>query len=248
MSYENETLLNQENTIYVGNLHENVSKEILYELFVQFTLIRNMRFPIDHLTGKHKGYCLIELYSPLDVEFVTELVQSCKGQLKLFSNSLVVRKSVQSTSDIQEYPVPAILSVHNLIENDSILDQSDVSLTAQNDAEDDSIDDDPAYIKKCLKQVKSIFKQFGELVHDPIVMSASSSNGAFPKRYINVQYKKFEQADKALNAMNGTLILNKHIQVVYALKDPQNSKSNARHGDEIERYLENQAMENNILH
>ncbi|KAL6942176.1 hypothetical protein ACO0QE_003342 [Hanseniaspora vineae] len=211
-------------------------------------LIRNMRFPIDQLTGKHKGYCLIELYSTKDVEFVIEVVQNCKGKLQLFNNSLVVRKSVQSTSDIQEYPVPAILSVHNLIENDFIPEPSALVLATQNDVDDEVIGDDPAYLKKCLKQVKNIFKQFGELVQDPIVMSVSPNNGLPQKKYINVHYKKFEQADKALNAMNGTLILNKHIKVVYALKDPQNTKSKARHGDEIERYLEKQAIENNILH
>jgi len=54
---------NQEATIYVGNLDQRVSEEMLWELFVQCGPVANIHMPRDKITNEHQvcfeNFCLI---------------------------------------------------------------------------------------------------------------------------------------------------------------------------------------------
>lgn len=46
---------NQEATLYVGNLDGRVDEDILWELFTQCGVVKNVHIPRDKITGMHQG-------------------------------------------------------------------------------------------------------------------------------------------------------------------------------------------------
>eukprot|EP00128_Syssomonas_multiformis_P006774 Colp12_sorted_trinity150504_noHs@1335 len=42
--------------LYVGNLHQDVDEELLWELMLQAGPLKSVYMPVDKETGKHKGY------------------------------------------------------------------------------------------------------------------------------------------------------------------------------------------------
>ena len=47
---------NPKNTLYVGGLDETVNDSILHSAFIPFGEIKDVNIPIDHATGKHRGF------------------------------------------------------------------------------------------------------------------------------------------------------------------------------------------------
>lgn len=51
---------NPKTTLYVGGLEENVTDAILHSAFIPFGDIKDISIPIDHATGKHRGFGFVE--------------------------------------------------------------------------------------------------------------------------------------------------------------------------------------------
>lgn len=51
---------NPKTTLYVGGLEENVNESILHAAFVPFGDIKDVTIPLDHISGKHRGFGFVE--------------------------------------------------------------------------------------------------------------------------------------------------------------------------------------------
>ena len=54
---------NKKTTLYVGGLEENVNEAILHSAFIPFGDIKDVNIPLDHATGKHRGFGFVEFES-----------------------------------------------------------------------------------------------------------------------------------------------------------------------------------------
>lgn len=90
------------------------------------------------------------------------------------------------------------------------------------------------------KYLRDTFSAFGNLLANPTV--ARDDDGKCKGHGI-VEYCDFESSDRAIEKMNGTLFMNKHITVAYAFKEGLEHKR-VQHGDDAERTLAKQAKLN----
>lgn len=51
---------NPKTTLYVGGLDETVNESILHSAFIPFGDIKDVNIPMDHATGKHRGFGFVE--------------------------------------------------------------------------------------------------------------------------------------------------------------------------------------------
>lgn len=51
---------NPKTTLYVGGLEENINEAILHSAFVPFGDVKDVNIPLDHATGKHRGFGFVE--------------------------------------------------------------------------------------------------------------------------------------------------------------------------------------------
>eukprot|EP00892_Ulva_mutabilis_P010732 jgi/Ulvmu1/8030/UM004_0267.1 len=82
---------NQEATCYVGNLDEQVSEELLWELFTQAGPVNNVYVPKDRVTTKHKGHAFIEFKGEEDADYAIKVL----NMIKVFGKPIRVNKASQ---------------------------------------------------------------------------------------------------------------------------------------------------------
>ena len=51
---------NPKTTLYVGGLEESVNEAILHSAFIPFGEIKDVSIPLDHASGKHRGFGFVE--------------------------------------------------------------------------------------------------------------------------------------------------------------------------------------------
>mmetsp|Transcript_22788 Transcript_22788/g.49934 ORF Transcript_22788/g.49934 Transcript_22788/m.49934 type:complete len:151 (-) Transcript_22788:577-1029(-) len=51
---------NPKTTLYVGGLEENVNDSTLHAAFIPFGDIKDVNIPLDHASGKHRGFGFVE--------------------------------------------------------------------------------------------------------------------------------------------------------------------------------------------
>jgi peptidyl-prolyl isomerase E (cyclophilin E) len=51
---------NPKTTLYVGGLEESVNEATLHSAFIPFGDIKDVSIPMDHATGKHRGFGFVE--------------------------------------------------------------------------------------------------------------------------------------------------------------------------------------------
>lgn len=51
---------NPKTTLYVGGLEETVNEATLHAAFIPFGEIKDVNIPMDHATGKHRGFGFVE--------------------------------------------------------------------------------------------------------------------------------------------------------------------------------------------
>lgn len=100
---------NQEATIYVGNIDEQVTEPLLWELFLQAGPVVNVHLPKDRITLAHQGYGFVEYMSEEDADYSLKIVHN----IKLFGKPIHVNKAMQN-KEIPEADVGASLFVGNL--------------------------------------------------------------------------------------------------------------------------------------
>ncbi|AET41243.1 U2 snRNP complex subunit HSH49 Ecym_7420 [Eremothecium cymbalariae DBVPG len=81
-------------TIYVGNLDGQVTKEHLYELFVQMGPVYRIRYRKDKITQEYQGFAFVEFYTNSDCEFA---IKSLNNSVSLFGKILKVRRTLENT-------------------------------------------------------------------------------------------------------------------------------------------------------
>ncbi|CAR28821.1 hypothetical protein ZYGR_0U01800 [Zygosaccharomyces rouxii] len=80
---------NRDTSIYVGNIDPKVTKAQLYELFVQISPIRRIRYPKDKVLQIHQGYAFVEFYSVEDVQYVLRVMNNV---VSLYDRTLRIRR------------------------------------------------------------------------------------------------------------------------------------------------------------
>ncbi|KAL8271288.1 hypothetical protein Esti_004803 [Eimeria stiedai] len=98
---------NQEATLYVGNIDNQVDEDLLWELFTQAGVVRLVNVPKDKVTGAHQGYAFVEFESETDADFALKLM----GMVKLYGKPLRLSKAAH---DRRTFDVGANLFVGNL--------------------------------------------------------------------------------------------------------------------------------------
>jgi len=98
---------NQEATVYCGNLDSRVDEELLWELFVQCGIVRNVHIPRDKVTGQHSNYGFVEFQQEMDAEYAMKIL----NMIKLFNKPIKCNKTSQ---DKRTQEVGANLFIGNL--------------------------------------------------------------------------------------------------------------------------------------
>jgi len=80
---------NQEATVFVGSLSDEVDEELLYELMVQVGPIVSVSMPKDSVKGGHRGYGFVEFQTELDAEYACKVL----SMVRLFGRPIRVTRS-----------------------------------------------------------------------------------------------------------------------------------------------------------
>jgi peptidyl-prolyl isomerase E (cyclophilin E) len=80
--------------IYIGGLHEDITEQILYSVFLTFGEIKTVEIPKDRETKKHKGFAFIEFEDEEDpVHAIDNMHES-----QLFGRIIKVQKARKDTA------------------------------------------------------------------------------------------------------------------------------------------------------
>ena len=98
---------NQEATVYVGNLDERVTEEILWDLFTQTGPILTVHMPRDRVSQTHQNYGFVEFQNEGDAEYAVKIM----NMVKLYGKPIKVNKA---SADKKTLDIGAKLFVGNL--------------------------------------------------------------------------------------------------------------------------------------
>lgn len=101
---------NQEATIYVGNIDQKVTEEILWELFTQCGPVINIHLPKDKISSEHQGFAFVEFRSEEDADYAIKIMH----MIKLYGKPLKVNRATQ---DKRTQEIGANIFVGNLAED-----------------------------------------------------------------------------------------------------------------------------------
>ena len=101
---------NQEATIYVGNIDQKVTEEILWELFTQCGPVINIHLPKDKISSDHQGFAFVEFRSEEDADYAIKIMH----MIKLYGKPLKVNRATQ---DKRTQEIGANIFVGNLAED-----------------------------------------------------------------------------------------------------------------------------------
>ncbi|KAF7992823.1 hypothetical protein HCN44_005167 [Aphidius gifuensis] len=80
---------NQDATIYVGGLDDQVTETSLWELFVQSGPVVNVHMPKDRVTQLHQGYGFVEFMGEEDADYAIKIM----NMIKLYGKPIRVNKA-----------------------------------------------------------------------------------------------------------------------------------------------------------
>ncbi|KAI8325750.1 RNA-binding domain-containing protein [Martensiomyces pterosporus] len=98
---------NQEASVYIGNLDDRVTDELIWELMVQAGPVVNVHLPKDRITQSTQGYGFCEFQSEEDADYAVKIM----NMVKLYGKPMRVNKS---SADRRMQDVGAKLFVGNL--------------------------------------------------------------------------------------------------------------------------------------
>ena len=79
----------KEATVYIGNLDERVTDNLVWELMLQAGRIVNVHLPKDRVTQTHQGYGFVEFISEEDAEYAARIM----NQVRLYGKPIRVNKA-----------------------------------------------------------------------------------------------------------------------------------------------------------
>ncbi|AFZ79268.1 spliceosome associated protein, putative [Theileria equi strain WA] len=88
---------NQEATLYVGNVDMQVDEELLWELFIQAGVVKNIHIPRDKVTGQHQGYGFVEFETEDDADYAVRILNF----VKLYNKPLRLNKASRDKENIE---------------------------------------------------------------------------------------------------------------------------------------------------
>ncbi|QIW98663.1 hypothetical protein AMS68_004181 [Peltaster fructicola] len=80
---------NKEATVYVGNLDEQVDREILTELMIQMGPVHNLFMPLDRVTGLHAGYGFVTFDNEKSANYAILIMNG----IKLYNKPIRLNKA-----------------------------------------------------------------------------------------------------------------------------------------------------------
>ncbi|KAF2114866.1 hypothetical protein BDV96DRAFT_576040 [Lophiotrema nucula] len=80
---------NKEATVYIGNLDERVTDELVWELMLQTGAIENVHLPKDRVTQTHQGFGFVEFKTEADADYAAKIM----NQIRLFGKPIRVNKA-----------------------------------------------------------------------------------------------------------------------------------------------------------
>ncbi|TIA63256.1 RNA-binding domain-containing protein [Aureobasidium pullulans] len=89
----------KEATVYVGNLDERVTDQLVWELMLQAGRIVNVHLPKDRVTQTHQGFGFVEFVSEEDADYAAKIM----NQIRLWGKPIRVNKASadkQKTLDV----------------------------------------------------------------------------------------------------------------------------------------------------
>jgi len=98
---------NQDATLYVGDIDQQVDEAILWELMLQSGPVVNVHIPKDKLTGVHSGFGFVEFQREEDADYAIKIM----NMVKLYGKAIRLNKASQ---DKKTLDVGANLFVGNL--------------------------------------------------------------------------------------------------------------------------------------
>ncbi|KAK9463380.1 uncharacterized protein V1516DRAFT_667608, partial [Lipomyces oligophaga] len=99
---------NQEATVYIGNLDEQATDALIWELMLQAGPVVNVHLPKDRVTQQHQGFGFCEFQSEQDADYASKIM----NQIRLFGKPIRVNKA--SANKQQSLDVGAELFIGNL--------------------------------------------------------------------------------------------------------------------------------------
>lgn len=105
---------NQEATVYVGNIDEEATEELIYELMIQAGPVVSINLPKDYVNQVHQGFGFVEFRTERDAEYASLVM----NQIRLFGKPLRVNKALLDKQ--KAIDVGADLFIGNL---DSMVDE-----------------------------------------------------------------------------------------------------------------------------
>lgn len=209
----NETDRNVEASLYIGNIDPKVNETLLYELFIQFAPVRSLNLPKDRVLRSHQGFGFIEFRDEKDTDYILQIL---KG-VRLYGKLLKLRKleAGRSTTSTAKKPTQTIDVGAKIFINNlhPLIDE---------------------------KFLNDTFSDFGNIISTPVVVRDNDTGES--KGHGFISFEDFESSDKAIEALDGKLLMNTKISVTYAYKEGTNLK--VKHGDKAERLLAENAKKN----
>lgn len=209
-------------TLFIGNLDSQTTEPLLYELFIQFAPVRSLNLPKDRVLRTHQGFGFVEFKSFQDTEYVMKVL---KG-VRLYGKLLRIR------------PVEA-----NKPGNNGPQHIGTVKAGANNSADVGAklfINGLNSLIDE--KYLLDTFSGFGKVIHQPIIVRDPET--AESKGHGFVTFGDFGSSDRAIEQMNGKMLMNSKVNVSYAYKE---GNSKVKHGDKVERLLAENAKKNRLV-
>ncbi|KAK9352343.1 hypothetical protein V1505DRAFT_367029 [Lipomyces doorenjongii] len=99
---------NQEATVYIGNIDEQVTDPVIWELMIQAGPVVNVYLPKDRITQQHQGFGFCEFQSEQDADYASKIM----NQIRLFGKPIRVNKA--SANKQRSLDVGAEIFVGNL--------------------------------------------------------------------------------------------------------------------------------------
>lgn len=97
---------NQDATIFVSDLTQNVTEDILWELFLQMGPVVSVQIPKDKEKDVKNGYAFVEMATEEDARYAVQILNG----IPLFSSPMKVTTSNAIKEDEDDYPAKLFVS------------------------------------------------------------------------------------------------------------------------------------------
>ncbi|CAI5758100.1 unnamed protein product [Candida verbasci] len=203
-------------SLYFGNIDPEIDELLMYELFIQFGLVKSLNMPKDKILKTHQGYGFVEFHNMKDAIYTMDIL---KG-VRLYNKPLKLKK-IDNKSTLQSVQQAQAMPFSNESKGELLSSKYiDVGARVFVNNLNPLIDS---------KFLLDTFNKFGKVIRMPQIKYDKEGKS---QGFGFVDFQDFEMSDKAIEKLNNSILMNKKVQVSYAFKS--NGK---RHGDAIERKL-----------